>query len=84
MNLWTNVAPEALLNFSSTPKSFEKINVRNIETLSSYKLFQKFFESNYPYNFKADLSRTLILRENGGIYLDGDYQMLRDDMEEIL
>jgi len=39
VNLWTNVAPEVLLNSSSTPKSFEKINVRNIETLDSYKLF---------------------------------------------
>jgi mannosyltransferase OCH1-like enzyme len=43
-----------------------------------------FFETNYPYNFKADLARTLILRENGGIYLDADYQMIRDDMEELL
>ena len=84
VNIWTNVPREVLLDSSITPKSFDKINVRNIETLNSFKTFREFFESNYPYNFKADLSRTLVLRENGGIYLDADYQMLRDDMDEIL
>jgi len=84
VNIWTNVPREVLLNSTSIPKSFEKINVRNIETLSSFELFREYFESDYAYNFKSDLARTIVLRENGGVYLDADHSMIRDDMEELL
>jgi len=84
VNIWTNVPREVLLDSSITPKSFDRINVRNVQTLSSYEPFKQFFEGNYPYNFMSDIARTLVLREKGGVYFDADYQVLRDDMDELL
>ncbi len=84
VNIWTNVPREVLLDSSITPKSFDRINVRNVETLSSFEPFRHFFEGDYPYNFMSDLARTLALREHGGVYFDADYQVLRDDMDEII
>ena len=49
VNLWTNVAPDVLFNSSNSPKSFEKIKIKNIETLDSYTTFSEFFESTRPY-----------------------------------
>ena len=49
VNLWTNVAPDVILNSTITPKSFEKIKIKNIETLDSYTPFLEFFESSRPY-----------------------------------
>lgn len=82
VNLWTNVAPNTLLN-GTVPESFKKIKIKNINTLDLYKPFKQFFESSYPYILKADLARILIIKEKGGIYLDSDYMMIRD-MEAVI
>ena len=82
VNLWTNVAPNVLLK-ETTPDSFKKINIKNIDTLDSYKSFKNFFESSYSYILKTDLARLLIVREKGGIDLDSDFIMIRD-MEPII
>ena len=84
VNIWTNVPREVLLDSSITPKSFDRINVRNVETLNSFEPFRQFFEGDYHYNFMSDIARTLVLRELGGVYFDSDYHMLRDDMDEFL
>ncbi len=82
VNLWTNVAPNIILN-ETVPESFKKINIKNINSLNQYKSFKKFFESSYPYLLKTDLARILIVKEKGGIYLDSDYMMIRD-MEAVI
>jgi hypothetical protein len=39
VNIWSNVAADVLLNQTSIPKSFERIKIRNLETLDAYKPF---------------------------------------------
>jgi mannosyltransferase OCH1-like enzyme len=39
VNLWTNVAPNTLLN-GTVPESFKKIKIKNINTLDLYKPFK--------------------------------------------